>query len=427
MLTEKAFEMLLNFIDAASIMIFLTLYLGAKYSGWKKYGGLVLGIAVDIAVTMILNHIYIFEALFSLIFILLYFTYMILFLKGDIYKKIFLAGFMYCIIYAVGAVCLLSTGILIGKTYEELLVFSTVRVIYCFSTKAVLILVLAVILRFPIKSTMPKSNAIAFILVPLVAELSIVEIVNMFIMHEDLKAKLFVVLGSVVGIIILSYYMLIRIESDLKLQKANAALKQKVESDREHAKEIVEMYDEICGIRHDLTIYFSNALTYMQESPEKAAGYMQSIVKEHLDIKNAYIDTGNKCFDTIVSAKIAICNRLDIYVSMEVMNGSLERLNDDEIGIIFGNLFDNAIEASKKSQERTIELEVKIKGDILSILMQNSVDKSVLESNKSLATTKKDKERHGYGTKNIKRIVADREGTIKYFEENGYFGCHITI
>ena len=427
MLAEMLFEISLNIIDAASIIIFLTMYLGAKYSGWKKYGGMALGMIADIAVTMILNHIYVFEALFSLIFIVLYFVYAVIFLKGDIYKKIFMAGFMDRTIYAVSAVVLLTVSIISGRSFEEMLIFSPLRVTYCILCKLALIFALTVLGRFPVKSAMPKSNAVAFILLPLIAELSIIEIVNMFIMYTNLSSKLLVALGSVIGIIILSYYMLISTERDLNLRTANAALKQKVKSDMEHAKEIVEMYEEMCGIRHDLTIYFSNTLAYMKESPEKAEEYIQSVIKNQLDVKSAYINTGNICFDAIVSAKVAICNRLDIYVSVEVMEDSLERLNDDEIGIIFGNLFDNAIEASKKSKEKTIQLEVKITGSVLSVLMQNSIDNSVLTNNKSLETTKKDKEHHGYGTKNIKRIVTNRDGIINYFEENGYFGCHIII
>ncbi len=59
--------------------------------------------------------------------------------------------------------------------------------------------------------------------------------------------------------------------------------------------------------------------------------------------------------------------------------------------------------------------------------MMNSVDVSVLKNNKTLQTTKSDKAVHGFGTKNIQKIVDKHNGIVNYFEENGYFGCQILI
>lgn len=109
------------------------------------------------------------------------------------------------------------------------------------------------------------------------------------------------------------------------------------------------------------------------------------------------------------------------------MNGVLNKLNDSEIGVIFGNLFDNAIRAAEASTEKTIELEVKRAGEYLSIVMMNSVDKSILNENGALETTKNDRAFHGYGIKNIKRIVSNYDGMMNFFEEDGFFGCQILI
>ena len=109
------------------------------------------------------------------------------------------------------------------------------------------------------------------------------------------------------------------------------------------------------------------------------------------------------------------------------MEHSIDILPHDEIAVLFGNLFDNAIEAAKNSDKKIIKLDVCLQGPYLSVFIKNSIDASVLESNMDLNTTKNDKSFHGFGIKNIKRIVDKYNGLIRFDEESGYFICDILI
>ena len=105
------------------------------------------------------------------------------------------------------------------------------------------------------------------------------------------------------------------------------------------------------------------------------------------------------------------------------MEHALDSLPYDEIAILFGNLFDNAIEAAKKSTGKIVKLDVCIQDVYLSVFIKNTIDKSVL----AMLTTKDNKEYHGFGIKNIKGIVDKYKGIIQFDEENGYFICDILI
>lgn len=59
--------------------------------------------------------------------------------------------------------------------------------------------------------------------------------------------------------------------------------------------------------------------------------------------------------------------------------------------------------------------------------MKNSIDNSVIETNRELKTTKKNKNRHGFGIENIKQAVYRHNGILNFDEENGYFICDILI
>ncbi|MDD6485169.1 MAG: GHKL domain-containing protein [Clostridiales bacterium] len=423
----RLFEFSLNLIDAVMIMSFITLYFGSKYKGVKKLLGYAAGVAADLGLTVFFDHVFVYESLFALSFMLLYFIYALIFLKGDIYSKIFIAGITDCVIYAVGTVLLLATSAISGLTYEEITEFSTVRVIFCAADKVVLLAVYAILLKFKIKNISPGKSAVVFVMLPLASEMCLNEITNVFVAHTDLRNDLLVTLGSVVMIMILTYYMIINMSRSEQLKSENAALRQKLYSDSEHAREITVMYTKLCALRHDLESYFRNAVTYMREDPVKAEEYMQSLVENELAVKDIFINTGNKCLDSLINSKVSACVERGIHVELKIMRNALYKFTDDELGVIFGNLFDNAIRASKDSKKKIIKVLADRQDDIVSILMLNSIDEPVLKSNCELETTKPDKDHHGYGIKNIRSIVKKHNGVINLFEEDGYFGFHIWI
>jgi sensor histidine kinase regulating citrate/malate metabolism len=165
----------------------------------------------------------------------------------------------------------------------------------------------------------------------------------------------------------------------------------------------------------------------LEESKEKAQEYIQTVTNSQLDTIKTLISTGNDCFDAIVNTKIALCEKYGITARVRVMEKAIDNLPHDEIAILLGNMFDNAIEATKNSERKIIKLDVQIQDAYLSVCMKNSIDKSVLTENKKLNTTKGNNRYHGFGIKNIKRIVEKHSGLISYDEENGYFICDILL
>ena len=88
---------------------------------------------------------------------------------------------------------------------------------------------------------------------------------------------------------------------------------------------------------------------------------------------------------------------------------------------------DNAIEAAEKSAKKRVCLDVRNKGEYLSVCITNSIDESVLDKNRELKTTKENKKLHGLGLKSVKAVVDKYNGMIQFFEENGEFCCHLLL
>lgn len=95
-----------------------------------------------------------------------------------------------------------------------------------------------------------------------------------------------------------------------------------------------------------------------------------------------------------------------------------------DLCIIYSNLFTNAIEAVAKivdENNRKISVISKVVADVLYIKFENSVETVILISDNKLKTTKNEKERHGYGSINIRTCVQKYNGKIEYICMNNVF------
>lgn len=421
------FEISVNILEMFIVLLFLTLYFGSKFNRIKMIGGFLLGLSVAVATITYLNSLYVYESFSGLIFILIYVLYSHLFLKGDFYTKLFMSGFINCIVYFLALFSSLCVTVLFKVHSSQIYAMTYERLTLIVMSKILLIASCIVLLKFKFPDFAKKRNMIVLIVMPIVADLSMVGIMQAFLKYSELKTELLLASVSVMLANVLTYYVFIKINKDAVTEAEFNAIQQKYENDRKNAQDIKELYSKTCGLRHDLLIHFSTILKLLEESKDRAKEYIETVTHNQLDEMKNFIKTDNECFDAIVNAKIALCDKLGIKVQTRIMNNVLSRLKNDEIAILFGNLFDNAIDASKNSAKKSIQLDVQKQGAYLSILMINSIDTSVLADNKELNTTKENKKYHGFGTKNIQRIVKLYRGMMNYYEEDGYFCCDILL
>ena len=105
-------------------------------------------------------------------------------------------------------------------------------------------------------------------------------------------------------------------------------------------------------------------------------------------------------------------------------NDVLNNINDEDIAVLFGNIFDNAIEAAEKIEDKFISLEIQKQGAYISIYMENSFDGLF---DPELKSRKGEKHEHGIGMRNVRRIVEEYNGMMKCFAEENIFCCDILL
>lgn len=179
-------------------------------------------------------------------------------------------------------------------------------------------------------------------------------------------------------------------------------------------------------MRHDLKNHFIVLHDYISnDQKEKALKYIKEST-DKVENTHKYIHTNNMVLNAITNAKKSVCEKEKINLKTYIEE-NLPTFDDMAFCIIFGNLFDNAIEAEIKESDKRIILAIKVEGDYIHLMIQNKIERSVLSDNAFLNTTKVDTHSHGIGIKSVTTTLNEINGIINFIEKDGWFIADVLI
>lgn len=138
--------------------------------------------------------------------------------------------------------------------------------------------------------------------------------------------------------------------------------------------------------------------------------------------------TGFSFLDFILNYKKAEMDEKGISFKLEVELYNIP-LKEAELGIVLGNLLDNAIEAASQCelQKRNIYLKIGNMNQMFLLCIKNSSTKIPCLKKGHFVTTKEDSYAHGLGVKSVKRIVEDKNGSTCFQYDKEHFEVTILI
>ena len=104
-----------------------------------------------------------------------------------------------------------------------------------------------------------------------------------------------------------------------------------------------------------------------------------------------------------------------------------------DLNVLIGNLLENAIEAARQTETKYLNVYIALQKGVLKIQIENSyVTETISEVNKRdgsriFLTTKKKKEQHGIGLKNVKKIVELYNGNIDIQTRGNIFSVKLIL
>lgn len=190
---------------------------------------------------------------------------------------------------------------------------------------------------------------------------------------------------------------------------------------------IMKSQDQIHSLQHDMKYHIKELLSMAntQNMPQmiKYLEEMQKAIKN----PNQYVDSGNKELDGNLNYLLKDAHQKLKEVSVKITVPEGDYIAFFDINVLLSNLLDNAITASENSIEKSLYLEISMEKSLMYITIKNSFSGKIIEKKGSFFSTKPDKNGHGYGLKNVKRIVKKYNGTFDVNYTNNEFCIYIML
>ncbi len=191
-------------------------------------------------------------------------------------------------------------------------------------------------------------------------------------------------------------------------------------------KEYKKSQEETRRFRHDVTNNLTCLSALLQEGKQEEAKSCLGNMLGEIRAFSPKVITGDEMLDCIISVKWDLITENGIVF---VVDGVLDRGLDwklVDICTVFSNALDNAIEACQKvNEKKVILLSLKRTKNFYYIEIKNSINKELINIDEirsgELFTTKKDKEFHGFGLENIKKIIHNHNGELELDTDEEYF------
>ena len=220
---------------------------------------------------------------------------------------------------------------------------------------------------------------------------------------------------------LIMYFVVQQMSKDNQTKLEYELMKEKEKYSKESMEIIKRSNEELREFKHDLKNYLLPLQEAMETMPQSEMAKVWEKINQKIEDVQTLIQTGNSYVDSMINTKITLARSEKVDVKCTILS-KMEGIDDLEFCSVFGNLMDNAIEAERKvTEKKEIIIFVEEKMGYLRLEIQNKIEKSVLNENSSLNTTKKDTSRHGIGHKSIKRTMQKVGGALKYYETGDLF------
>lgn len=231
---------------------------------------------------------------------------------------------------------------------------------------------------------------------------------------------------GIVSLIILFLYLLLKIvwqetESERNIMLASQELFLK------HHEELKVVYAKNNQRLHDtkhMVLYLKNCI-----SENRLGDAIEQLEAFEESIQNAQkiVWTGFDFPDFLINTKKAAMDEQKIQFRLDVDLTHIP-MGDSEIGVILGNLFDNAIEAARQCPEHQREIYLKLcnRNEMFYLRMHNSSIKAPKIRNGKFVSSKTG-DIHGFGIENVKMLVEQHQGSMEFQYDKTFFEVTILI
>lgn len=218
-----------------------------------------------------------------------------------------------------------------------------------------------------------------------------------------------------IGLIMLVLIILYVYDTNMKMEHYLEYERMLKETQKNYYESLLQKEEKTRRYRHDM----ANHLVCLSELAKRGENtklieYVNQMQNHYEEIQNSCYSVGNQIMDIIVNHWVQELE--DINVIVRGACGDELAMDSIVLCIIFSNLLQNAVEELKsiESEDKYLKVYAKQRKDHVKIEIWNSSGKKEFQKKTGLPqTTKRDKENHGMGLRNVKETIERNKG---YFE-----------
>lgn len=286
-------------------------------------------------------------------------------------------------------------GYLFSKVFMEQIVEDDV-VIYYFSAFLVVIFRLAIVEVFcrlkagkNVKvSSMPKETSYALALIPLCSLISCFLLIE--VAKELISAQMVVLCMCIIFVIIITNYVIF-----LMIEKYTTV------EEKQHEEEMIQ-----------------REILYRNEYYQDMERYQEQI--QDIRLAEEIIYSANPVVNAILKVKSVKAKEKEIPMQVTTLLPQRVSVDIGDMGVLYGNLLDNAIEAAMavEQEKRYVHVESKFQEGRLLLSIKNSKPSGTSSCQQ---TSKKDKIKHGRGIRSVRKVAEKYGGELILKDQGEHF------
>ena len=256
--------------------------------------------------------------------------------------------------------------------------------------------------------------------------------IQLVILHAVLSEKerycLLCVDVALLAINIFTILLITLLSKQNKMNRENMQLKLQMQYQERYADTVKQQEESVHRLRHDIRATISTLYEYIEMGNLSA---MKSYLQNYsvaIEKSASIVHTNQPYVNAILNTKLSYAKEQNILCTCHCPQ-TLPNIESRDICSLLGNLLDNAItyECSGKVEEPEILVDIEVLENGMHICIKNRIAASMLKDNTELKTTKKEKQLHGYGKREITDIVSKHNGVVAFTEKSGWFIANATV
>lgn len=213
----------------------------------------------------------------------------------------------------------------------------------------------------------------------------------------------------------------------LRVRQEKETLELQNEYQENQLKMMHQAVEQSKSQRHDFLKHIS-MISHLNDhnQPEEIKTYLEEI-QTHIASEHKYVNSGNFVIDSILNYKIQEGLSEKIKISHHIKVPAELILSIYDLNVVLTNLLDNSILAVRDMDDKRIDIDITYQKGGLRIYIRNPYREVKKNSVGEYLTTKADAGMHGYGLKNVRKLVESRGGIMSVKDENQVFEVVVFI